>query len=433
VKLRRRDESPRERERRRRISVSASFRHRCPGSTQVSPTGKRGEHSPLRSLRCGETTVDALALGIGGATVPPNTHRIADSLSEPPREPPETGDIGDRIRLLEARLDSLLQHAASTEHPGPPAAPAPAPPPTPPETGPDDNVADGSDDDVRIEPDSVRGGQFYRRMWGAAGHRRRAEHVDEFGLDPDYEARYARPLLNFLYRFYFRVRTVNIEHVPSAGRCLIVANHSGTLPLDGPMLRTGLRRDHPSQRELRWLAEDFLYHLPFAGTTITRTGAVRACNENAERLLRGEHCVAVFPEGVRGISKLYRERYQLQRFGRGGFVRLALRTGTPIVPCAIIGAEETGPLLYREEMLSRWFGLPYLPVTPTFPWLGPVGLVPAPTRWIIYFGPPLSWSQYGPGAAGDDVLVGRLAQHVREQIRQMIDEGLKARRNVWLG
>lgn len=273
---------------------------------------------------------------------------------------------------------------------------------------------------------------YYLRQWGRLGMRNRSEEVDEFGLDPVYEARF-RPLLDFLYERYFRVETEGIDQVPSTGRCLVVANHSGTLPLDGLMLRTCFRREHPTGRELRFLAEDFVYYLPFAGAFLGRVGGVRACQENAERLLRKENLVAVFPEGVKGIGKLYRDRYRLQRFGRGGFIRLCLRTGTPLVPCAIIGAEEASPMLYRDETVSKLLGLPYLPITPTFPWLGPLGLLPAPTKWRIEFGEMIRFDGHGPEAADDSVLVGRLSDRVRASIQQMLDSSLSERKSVWFG
>ena len=273
---------------------------------------------------------------------------------------------------------------------------------------------------------------YYLRQWGRIGMRSRSEEVDDFGLDPAYETRF-KPLLSFLHQRYFRVDTEGVEHVPSAGRCLVVSNHSGVLPLDGLMLRTALRLEHPDRRELRWLAEDFVFYLPFVGAFLNRMGAVRACQENAERLHKKSSLVAVFPEGLKGIGKLYRDRYRLQRFGRGGFIRLALRTQTPIVPCAIIGAEEATPMLYRIEYLTKAVGLPYLPVTPTFPALGPLGLIPAPTKWRIAFGEPLHFEGYGPEAADDHVLVGRLAERVRATIQRMVDEGLSRRQSVWLG
>ena len=262
--------------------------------------------------------------------------------------------------------------------------------------------------------------------------RNRSEDVDDFGYDPTYEERFL-PIAQFLYQRYFRVEVEGVDRIPAEGRCLIVANHSGTIPLDGIMLRMVLRQEHPAHRPLRWLAEDYLYYLPFAGSFITRIGAVRACQENAERLLTQENVVAAFPEGVKGIGKLFKERYRLQRFGRGGFIRLCLRTGTPIVPCAIVGAEETGPMLARAEYLARVLGLPYIPITPTFPLFGPLGLIPAPTKWRITFGEPVSLAEYGRKSAYDHVLVGRLTERVRASIQRMLDEAVGSRSSVWLG
>jgi len=276
---------------------------------------------------------------------------------------------------------------------------------------------------------------FYMRQWGRAARRRRAEEVDEFGHDPKYEERFL-PLFDFLYKNYFRVEAEGVHHVPTEGRCLLVANHSGgPLPYDGIMLRTTVRRELHSEtpRELRWLAEDFVYYLPFVGTAMNRLGAVRACQENAERLLAAGKLVAVFPEGAKGIGKLFRERYQLQRFGRGGFIRLCLRTGTPIVPAAIVGAEEANPMLYRIEYMAKTLGIPYLPITPTFPALGPLGLLPAPTKWRVAFGEPMSFDAYGPEAADDDLLVARLGERVRATIQAMLDRMVAGRKSVWFG
>jgi 1-acyl-sn-glycerol-3-phosphate acyltransferase len=199
------------------------------------------------------------------------------------------------------------------------------------------------------------------------------------------------------------------------------------------MLKTAIRHAHPTQREMRWLAEDFIFYLPFVGAFMNRIGAVRACQENAERLLKQERLITVFPEGIKGIGKLFRERYKLQRFGRGGFIRLCLRTETPIVPCAVIGAEESAPMLFRLEHLANLLGVPYLPVTPTFPALGPLGLVPAPTKWRIELGEPIRFDGYGPEAADDSLLVGRLTEKVRATIQAMLDRGLSERQSVWFG
>ncbi|MBX3189946.1 MAG: acyltransferase family protein [Labilithrix sp.] len=273
---------------------------------------------------------------------------------------------------------------------------------------------------------------FYLRKWGRLAMRGRSEEVDDFGLDPIYDAK-LRPMLDFLYGKYFRVETSGIDNVPTRGRCLLVANHSGTLPLDGVMIKTAVKREHAAARDVRWLTEDFIYHFPFLGGAMNRLGAVRACQENAERLLAKEQLVAVFPEGVKGIGKLFSERYRLQRFGRGGFIKLCLRTSTPIVPVAVMGAEETNPMLFRIEHLSKALGLPYVPVTPTFPALGPLGLLPAPTKWRILFGEPLDLSAHGPEAADDEILVGKLAERVRAAIQGMLDRAVGSRKSVFFG
>ena len=275
---------------------------------------------------------------------------------------------------------------------------------------------------------------FYLRKWGRLAMRGRSEEVDDFGFDPIYDAK-LKPMLDFLYTKYFRVETSGISGVPTSGRCVLVANHSGTLPLDGVMLKAAVKREQNAGagRDVRWLTEDFIYHMPFLGGAMNRLGAVRACQENAERLLAKESLVAVFPEGVKGIGKLFADRYRLQRFGRGGFIKLCLRTGTPIVPVAVLGAEETNPLLFKIEHLSKALGIPYVPVTPTFPLLGPLGLLPAPTKWRIQFGEPLDLSTHGPEAADDEILVGKLAERVRAAIQGMLDRAVGSRKSVFFG
>lgn len=379
-------------------------------------------------------SVDEDSLGIGSRMVPPNTDWGAPTpqREKKPRARASSDDVESQIRALEARLDGLIRGA--TDEPPPPtlreqfesAAQKMAARLSVPVERPGGGA--GAGEAVR----ELMSSDYYLRQWGRFGMRNRSEDVDDFGLDPKYEARLV-PVIEFLYRRYFRVETEGIDHIPGSGRCLVVANHSGTLPLDGMMLRAALRLDHPSARELRWLAEDFVFYLPFVGAFMNRIGAVRACQENAERLLRQSSLVAVFPEGVKGIGKLYRDRYRLQRFGRGGFIRLALRTQTPVVPCAIVGAEEAAPLLYRVEGVSKLLGLPYVPVTPTFPALGPLGLLPAPTKWQIVFGEPMHFEGYGPEAADDHVLVGRLSERVRATIQRLVDAGLARRQSVWLG
>lgn len=367
---------------------------------------------------------DVPELGIGGRVLPPHVRFEEDALeSYHPSAPALSGDVEDQIRALEARLDGLIQGASRGQESAPLAPPG---------------VVEA---EVEREPATAEAiavesaaeladSRYYVEKWGRKGLRSRAEEVDEFGLDRSFDAK-LRPVLDFVYRRYFRVQTEGIENVPSEGKAVVVGNHSGSIPLDGLMLRTALRTDHPAGRDLRWLAEDFLFYLPFAGVFMNRAGAVRACQENAERLLSRDNLIAVFPEGVQGIRKLFRDRYRLQRFGRGGYIRLCLRTRAPLIPCAIIGGEESSPLLYRFDTLADLLRIPYLPVTPTFPALGALGLVPAPTKWRIKFGEPIPFDNYGPEAADDDLLVGRLSERVRSTIQSMLDTGLQKRKSIW--
>ena len=367
----------------------------------------------------------------GPITLPPET--VA---AQPDRSPPSVSDLEKQIRDLEARLDQMIG-----------SRPAPAPPPASQEGTVPAPPSPPSVEAPSAEPPSARATardllptDFYLRHWGRAGRRQRAEEVDAFGFDPAYEARFV-PFLDFLYRTYFRVETEGASNIPAEGRPWPDRREPLGRPpalYDGLMLRTTLRHElaattSDTPRELRWLAEDFVYYLPFVGTMMNRLGAVRACQENAERLLARGGLVAVFPEGAKGIGKLFRERYRLQRFGRGGFIRLCLRTGTPIVPSAIVGAEEASPMLYRLEYMAKTLGIPYLPVTPTFPALGPLGLLPAPTKWKVAFGEPLRFDHHGPEDADDDVLVGQLSERVRAAIQALLDRTLSARRSIWFG
>jgi 1-acyl-sn-glycerol-3-phosphate acyltransferase len=259
-----------------------------------------------------------------------------------------------------------------------------------------------------------------------------SEETDDFGADPRF-AESLEPLLEFLYAVWWRVETSGIEHVPAEGRGLIVANHSGVLPYDGIMVQLAVRHEHPARRVCRMLALDMFALLPALAPILAKSGSVRANPANAERLLRREELVGVFPEGVKGVGKRFKDRYKLARFGRGGFIRIALRTGSPIVPCAVVGAEEIHPVVAKADWVGRPFGLPYFPITPTFPMLGPLGVIPLPTKWSIDFGDPLDLSEYGPEAAKDPILVNRLSQQVRETIQGMIDGRVARRRSIWFG
>src|SRR5262245_3733479 len=181
------------------------------------------------------------------------------------------------------------------------------------------------------------------------------------------------------------------------------------------------------------LALDMFALLPFLAPARAKHGEIRANPENAERVLKKGELVGVFPEGVKGVGKRFRERYKLARFGRGGFVRIALRTGAPIVPCAVVGAEEIHPVIAKADWVGRPFGLPYFPITPTFPLLGALGLLPLPTKWSIDFAEPVAVDGFGPEAAEDPILVNRLSEQVRSTIQRLIDGRLARRRSVWFG
>ncbi|MFO0652216.1 MAG: 1-acyl-sn-glycerol-3-phosphate acyltransferase [Polyangiales bacterium] len=369
---------------------------------------------------------------VGGADLPPEVavDERSSVVAHGADASPE--DLERTIRELEARLDTLLE--ASKDQAQPllervtdklRAAAAGATVPRADTTERDEAGAF----DVNKE---LLASDFYLRRWGRVAMRDRAEEVDAFGYDPSYDAR-LRPLFDFLYDRWWRIDVEGIDAVPAEGRVALVANHSGAIPYDGIMLAAAMRKEHPTGRQLRWLAEDFVSHLPFMGAWLTRLGAVRACQENAERLLRNESCVAMFPEGVKGIAKLYRDRYKLQRFGRGGHIKLAIRTRTPIVPVAIVGAEETHPLLGPSNFFARLLSVPYVPITPTFPLLGAAGALPLPSKWRIIFCDPMPMDSYGPDAADDEVLVGRLNEKLRTTIQDTLDRALRQRRSIFRG
>jgi 1-acyl-sn-glycerol-3-phosphate acyltransferase len=251
--------------------------------------------------------------------------------------------------------------------------------------------------------------------------------VDEFAFDPEFNTRVLIPVARVLYRQWFRVQMHGLEYVPSTGPALVVANHSGVLPLDAIMLQAGMHDEHPARRNLRLLGADLVYEVPGLAYLARRAGHTRACPANAQRLLLDGELVGVFPEGFKGIGKPFRDRYQLRRFGRGGFVVSALRARVPIVPCAIVGAEEIYPMVGNAKPLARLLGLPYFPVTPLFPWLGPVGAVPLPSQWIIEFCPPVPTDGYPHGAWKDPAVIAELTASVRGTIQQKLDDVLAER------
>lgn len=260
-------------------------------------------------------------------------------------------------------------------------------------------------------------------------HERRGE-IDEFGMDDEWLRR-VQPLLTFLFERWWRVEVRGAERLPLRGGTLLVGNHSGLLPWDGLMVAEAVARAQPTRERVRFLVADWLITRPFAQPWLTRLGGVRACRENAERLIANGHPVLAFPEGVKGAAKVYRERYRLKRFGRGGAVRVAIESRVPLVPIAIVGGEETHPVLFKLEAAARFVGLPFLPVTPTFPLLGPLGLVPLPSKWTIRFGEPIALHELAPEAAEDELLVSRLTEELRQRIQAMVDKGVRSRASTW--
>ncbi|WP_409183619.1 lysophospholipid acyltransferase family protein [Amycolatopsis sp. VS8301801F10] len=275
--------------------------------------------------------------------------------------------------------------------------------------------------------ESVRGALTFLR------HRLTGDYeVDEFGFDAELTETLVLPPLRALYEKWFRVDTFGVENLPRAGGALLVSNHSGTLPLDALMTAVAVH-DETGGRHLRGLGADLVFKLPLVGSFARKSGQTLACNADAERLLANGELVGVWPEGFKGVGKPFSARYKLQRFGRGGFVSAAMRAGVPIIPVSVVGAEETYPKIGELKVLARLFGLPYFPVTPFFPLLGPLGAVPLPTKWSIEFGEPIRTDDYGPDAVDDPMLVFTLTDQVRESIQHSLYRRLSQRRSVFRG
>jgi 1-acyl-sn-glycerol-3-phosphate acyltransferase len=257
-------------------------------------------------------------------------------------------------------------------------------------------------------------------------------HIDDFGFDAELTEAAVLPLARQLYRRWFRTELFGAAHVPLHGGALVVSNHAGGLwALDSVMTATAVHDATDGNRFLRMLGADIVFSVPLIANLARRSGAVLACRANTERLLDAGELVGVWPEGFKGIGKPVSERYKLQRFGRGQFVAMALRAGVPIVPTAVVGSEEIYPVLATVPAVATMLKLPYFPLTPTFPWLGPLGLVPLPSKWLIEFGEPIETAGYGPDAADDARLVFELTDRIREQIQTALYRLRGQRRSVW--
>ena len=259
-----------------------------------------------------------------------------------------------------------------------------------------------------------------------------AYEIDDFGRDEGF-LNVILPLVQVLYQSYWRVEVTGSEHVHDQGRAMLVSNHSGVLPFDGAMVGLAVYHGTASQRLPRALVASWFPTLPFVSILLQKTGQVQAHPLNAQRLLERDELVVVFPEGIKGVSKPFKDRYQLQRFGRGGFIKVALQTGAPIIPVAVVGAEEIYPMIGQIEPLARLLGMPFFPLTPTWPWTGPFGLAPLPSKWYIDIGPPIRLDGYDARAASNPAVVARLSDQVRATIQRMLLERLARRRSVFLG
>ncbi len=262
--------------------------------------------------------------------------------------------------------------------------------------------------------------------------RRGADYaVDDFGFDAEWTESFL-VLFKALYRDYWRVETTGIENVPATGRALLVSNHAGVLPWDGTMIKTAIFAEHPHPRHVRALVASLFMGMPVLSWFLRRTGQTVGHPDDTRRLLERDELVLVFPEGVKGTGKPFKDRYRLRRFGRGGFVATAIRAGAPIIPVSVVGSEEIYPMVADATPVARLFGLPYFPITPMWPWLGPLGVIPLPSKWRIQFHPPVHTEAHPPESANDQHLVMTISDEVRNTIQKGIYDNLKLRRGVFV-
>jgi 1-acyl-sn-glycerol-3-phosphate acyltransferase len=251
--------------------------------------------------------------------------------------------------------------------------------------------------------------------------------ADPFGLDPEMRQR-VLPAVRFLYERYWRVEATGAQNVPADGPALIVSNHSGAIPFDGAMLCTALEIER--QRTLRFLYDRFVENLAPVAGFYNKVGGAVASRENAVQLLRAGELLLIFPEGVSGVAKPFGDRYRLRPFSPG-FVRLALSLDVPIVPVAVVGAEEIYPLVGRAEGVGKMFGMPYVPVTPFFPILGMLGTLPLPTKWFVHFGKPIRLAAVEGEARWQRAR--QEAMRVRRLIQSMVSRLKRRRQSVFFG
>ncbi len=254
--------------------------------------------------------------------------------------------------------------------------------------------------------------------------------VDDFGMDRLFVHDLA-PILEFFYKHYFRVDCTGLDNLPKTGPVILVSNHGGWLPMDAIMLSYAVVRHLGQEMQPRPLLEDRFFYFPYLGTILNRYGAVRACQENAQRLLADGKIIVSFPEGEKGSTKHFRERGRIQRFGRGGVIRLAMATGAPVIPVTILGPEETYPTLGRVSLIKKTFGVAQMPISPIFPWLGPLGLAPLPSKWEIRFGSPQEIPRVTDMRRVDRVQIRQLNERLRQHIQAELTDLYEERKGVF--
>jgi 1-acyl-sn-glycerol-3-phosphate acyltransferase len=257
--------------------------------------------------------------------------------------------------------------------------------------------------------------------------------VNDWGRSERVEGLFDRTIGDFFYNYWFRAEVEGIENVPSSGGALLVSNHSGALPPDAATIAKAIKEEHPHPRPLNITVEHFFKGYPGFSMLIPKIGCVAAHPANVHRLLYDEEqLVLVFPEGRKGTEKLYKDRYKLRRFGRGGFVEAAMRAGAPIVPVCVIGAEEAAPIFAQVSALQKLTGLLYFPLTPTFPWFGPFGMLGfLPAKFKLRFLEPMYFNE--DRLWEDKALVQTVAHEIRVRIQENVLDMLKTRKSVWFG
>jgi 1-acyl-sn-glycerol-3-phosphate acyltransferase len=257
--------------------------------------------------------------------------------------------------------------------------------------------------------------------------------LNDWGRSERVEGALDATVIEFLYRHWFRAEVDGVENVPSKGGALLVSNHAGALPPDAAMIVKAIKEEHPHPRSVNITVEHFFKGYPFFSMLIPKLGCVAAHPANVHRLLWDEEqLVLVFPEGRKGTEKLYKDRYRLRRFGRGGFVEAAMRARAPIVPVCVVGAEEAAPVFAQIGLLKRLTGLLYFPITPTFPHLGPLGMLGyLPAKFKIRFLEPIPFEE--EGMHEDKALVQTIAHEIRARIQENLWDMLAQRRSVWFG